>query len=142
MDKRRKLILIGVIGLTFLAMAYLYVAQFPNSSTPKTEIAVDKAEEAAVQEEEIDATSGFIAKGDYKLVIANCTPCHSSKLVIQNRASREGWLEMIRWMQETQKLWDLQDNEDKILDYLATYYAPEEEGRRKPLEVEEWYTIE
>lgn len=90
----------------------------------------------------LDEATGFVAEGDYLLVKASCTPCHSAKLVTQNRATREGWLEMIRWMQETQKLWDLQPNEDKILDYLATYYAPENEGRRRPLEVEEWYVIE
>lgn len=49
---------------------------------------------------------------------------------------------MIVWMQETQKLWDLGENEDKILDYLATYLGPEKKGRRAPLEVEEWYVIE
>jgi hypothetical protein len=61
--------------------------------------------------------------------------------VTQNRATRDGWLEMIRWMQETQKLWDLGPNEDKILDYLATYYAPEAKGRRAPVKVEEWYDL-
>ena len=62
--------------------------------------------------------------------------------MLQNRATREGWEEMIRWMQETQKLWDLGPTEDKILDYLATYYAPENKGRRAQLVVDEWYEIE
>ncbi|MDW3652864.1 MAG: cytochrome C [Bacteroidia bacterium] len=90
----------------------------------------------------IDVSTGFVAEGDYKIVKANCLGCHSSKLILQNRATREGWEEMIRWMQETQKLHDLGPMEDKILDYLASHYAPKEEGRRKTLEVEEWYVIE
>ena len=91
-----------------------------------------------------DVESGFVAEGDYLLVKATCTGCHSSALVLQNRATREGWESMIRWMQETQKLWDLGENEDKILDYLATYYAPKESGRRPNLEIrdEDWYFLE
>lgn len=93
-------------------------------------------------EDGIDVASGFVADGDYMLVKTNCTACHSSQLVLQNRATREGWEEMIIWMQETQKLWDLGENQDKILDYLATHYAPEKEGRRRNLVVQEWYEIE
>lgn len=90
----------------------------------------------------IDVATGFVAEGDYMLVKTQCTSCHSSKLVLQNRATREGWKEMIKWMQETQKLWDLGENEPKILDYLAKHYAPEDQGRRVALKVEEWYELE
>ena len=76
------------------------------------------------------------------MVIANCTPCHSSKLVIQNRATRDGWESMIQWMQETQNLWDLGTNQEIILDYLARNYAPENKGRRANLENIEWYELD
>jgi len=76
------------------------------------------------------------------LVIANCTNCHSAKMISQNRASREGWQHMIEWMQETQNLWDLGANETLILDYLASNYAPEKKGRRAPLRDIEWYELE
>ena len=62
-------------------------------------------------------------------------------MVTQNRATREGWLDMIRWMQKEQKLWDLGANEAAILDYLAKYYGPEDKGRRQNLEIEDWYEI-
>ena len=88
-----------------------------------------------------DAETGFVAETGYHLVKLHCTPCHSSKLVLQNRADREGWLEMIQWMQETQKLWDLGPHQDSILDYLASHYGPVEKGRRVPLRVEDWYEI-
>lgn len=66
-------------------------------------------------------------------VIAHCTTCHSSALITQNRMTREGWLKTIRWMQDKQGLWPLGEHEDIVLDYLETYYFPEETGRRKPL---------
>ncbi|MEZ4775911.1 MAG: hypothetical protein R3D00_22215 [Bacteroidia bacterium] len=89
-----------------------------------------------------DVATGFIAEGDYQIVKATCTACHSSSLVLQNRATREGWESMIRWMQANQKLWDLGVNEPKILDYLAKHYGPPENaGRRQNLVVEEWYPI-
>ena len=80
----------------------------------------------------------------FKVVRANCTTCHSGKLIAQNRADREGWRQMIRWMQETQGLWDLGANETVILDYLTTHYAPEAVGRRANISMEEveWYILE
>lgn len=77
-------------------------------------------------------------------IIGACTPCHSAQLITQNRATREGWEGMIRWMQKTQGLMQLGDAEPVILDYLAKYYAPEETGRRKNLDVAsiEWYILE
>lgn len=90
----------------------------------------------------IDEATGLIDDENLNLVVANCTACHSSALIIQNRASREGWKSMITWMQETQKLWDLGENEDAILDYLAKHYAPSERNqRRNNLEGIEWYVL-
>ena len=85
--------------------------------------------------------TGLIQDSGVELVITTCTRCHSAKLVTQNRATREGWKSMIRWMQKTQNLWDLGENEDKILDYLAKNYAPEKAGRRANLEAVEWYSL-
>ncbi|MCB9235837.1 MAG: monoheme cytochrome C [Bacteroidia bacterium] len=89
----------------------------------------------------MDITNGLIVADGYEVVKANCTGCHSGKLISQNRMTRERWLSSIRWMQETQKLWDLGGNEGPILDYLELNYAPEQFGRRMPLEVAEWYEI-
>jgi hypothetical protein len=74
------------------------------------------------------------------LVRSNCTGCHSERLITQNRATREGWESMIRWMQKTQNLTDLGTNESTILDYLAQNYAPIRKGRRLALEIE-WYEL-
>ena len=80
------------------------------------------------------ATGLEIAEG-YQQVKAQCTACHSGRLVAQNRADREGWLQMIRWMQDTQGLWPLGAAEPQILDYLAANYGPLPRGRRMPLQV-------
>lgn len=109
-----------------------------NSIDPATTSNTDTLEVV----DSIHVATGFIAKGDYQLVIQNCVTCHSSKLVTQNKHNREGWLSLIRWMQKTQKLHDLGKNEDKILDYLSKYYAPNKMGRRANLENIEWYELE
>ncbi|SEQ93491.1 hypothetical protein [Neolewinella agarilytica] len=92
----------------------------------------------------IHVQSGLIYAEGFDIVRGNCTACHSAKLVTQNRATREGWTDMIRWMQARQGLWDLGENEPVILDYLATNYAPEDIGRRATIDVEEieWYLLE
>ena len=90
----------------------------------------------------IHVASGLKFDEGYELVMGTCGACHSLKLVTQNRADRKGWLEMIKWMQETQKLWDLGENEDIILTYLAKNYAPENKGRRENLTNIDWYELE
>lgn len=121
-----------VVFLMVVAFAGILVNDptfFDKQDEPTTELAVGTDE------------TDFI-EGEYKmLVVANCTGCHSGKLVTQNRASKEGWRNMIRWMQETQNLWQLGDNEEKILEYLSTNYAPQDQGRRTGLKVEGWYEL-
>ncbi|MCI0655259.1 MAG: hypothetical protein L0Y39_12405 [Methylococcaceae bacterium] len=79
----------------------------------------------------------------YEIVQRECTLCHSEKLITQTRASRDGWTETIRWMQETQNLRKFSVHEEKaILDYLTENYAPLSQGRRPPLMIREWYVLE
>lgn len=72
----------------------------------------------------------------------HCTPCHAADLVVQNRMDAEGWEATIRWMQRTQNLWDLGEDEAPLIEYLAKNYAPQFEGRRKPLSEVDWYVLE
>jgi hypothetical protein len=92
----------------------------------------------------IHVATGMVYDENFSLVRGACTSCHSAKLVTQNRATRDGWKQMIRWMQATQNLPDLGKSEVKILDYLAKNYAPKDEGRRKGLDPSEieWYTLQ
>lgn len=90
----------------------------------------------------IHVATGLVVDDGFIQVKATCLACHSAKLVTQNRATRDGWKKMIRWMQETQNLWDLGTNEELILDYLAKHYAPDEAGRRPNLPSPTWYVLE
>ena len=91
----------------------------------------------------VHVQTGLVFAAGFEVVRPTCTACHSAKLITQNRATKEGWLQMIRWMQEKQGLWDLGKNEPIILDYLAKYYAPQEVGRRQNIDIAaiEWYIL-
>ena len=80
-----------------------------------------------------DHKTGLALGPGFEVVRMQCTVCHSAKLITQNRADRNGWLAMIRWMQETQGLWSLGDHEEQVLDYLAANYGAKPAGRRRPL---------
>jgi hypothetical protein len=89
-----------------------------------------------------EPNTGLVMGENYELVIAHCTACHSSKIILQYGATRETWLEKIRWMQQYHKLWDLAESEPKVLDYLAKYYPPSTKiSRKKPLGVIQWYDL-
>lgn len=84
----------------------------------------------------IDQETGLVLAPGFEQVKKTCTACHSAMLITQNKAERDGWLEMIRWMQAKQGLWELPADEEKvILDYLATNYGPTRAYRRAPLDV-------
>ena len=74
---------------------------------------------------EIDPKSGLRidAEGNWKLIKANCNVCHSERLLTQQQLDRENWSKAIKRMQTRENLWDLGDNESKVLDYLSTYYG-------------------
>ncbi len=90
---------------------------------------------------QVDKETSLVIDDRLALVKANCTSCHSSKLILQSHLTRDGWRQKIRWMQRTQKLWDLGQSEPVVLDYLAKYYGPEDrtfDGRRLPLPNQKW----
>ncbi len=83
---------------------------------------------------ELDASTGLIIAPGWEHVRAHCGGCHSHAQVTQQRADRETWLGLIRWMQATQNLWQFPpDIEAQILDYLAENYPPEPNRRRAPI---------
>ena len=82
----------------------------------------------------LDPATGLIVAQDWELVRANCTPCHSAKLVTQQRGTAEQWLTMIRWMQAKQNLWPFDEKtESRIIAYLADNYPPDAARRRAPI---------
>lgn len=83
---------------------------------------------------DIDESSGLIKSTGWEQVRAHCGGCHSHALVTSQRADRQTWLDIIRWMQATQNLWQFpRETEAQILDYLAKNYPPQENRRRAPI---------
>lgn len=94
----------------------------------------------------IDTESGLVADANLMMVKSQCTACHSSKLILQHRFTRAGWLDRIRWMQKYHKLWDLGESEKVVLDYLEKYYGPsaidsKATFRRASLNDIQWYKL-
>ncbi len=83
---------------------------------------------------EVDATTGLVIADGWQQVRIHCGGCHSHKLVTSQRADRQTWLAIIRWMQATQNLWQFDAaTEQQILDYLANNYPPQPNRRRAPI---------
>ncbi len=142
--------MMGIIFAMFLLiggmLVYLMVDPTLSAFRPAPEVAMVTP---PVEEDDFDkiengihVRTGFVEGEGLMTVVNNCTNCHSAKLVTQNRMNDEGWRATIVWMQETQNLWDLGKNEEIIVNYLATYYAPEKKGRRQNLTDIDWYVLE
>jgi hypothetical protein len=138
-------LIIGLGILIVLLIAFIFYLKIgtesTSPSTPNGDAPIPLEEIGMEEEDSVHVATGLVVDEGLNIVIANCTACHSAKLITQNRADKEGWRKMIRWMQETQNLWDLGENEEIILNYLSENYAPEKRGRRAPLEDIEWYEL-
>ena len=64
--------------------------------------------------------SADLAPGEGReLVLATCTGCHSTELIVASHMSRKTWDITLNWMEETQGLLPLEPGIRKaILDYL------------------------
>ncbi|MGG7660810.1 hypothetical protein [Dyadobacter sp. BHUBP1] len=90
-----------------------------------------------------DPETGLIVDENLYMVKAQCTNCHSTKLITANRFTRDGWKQKIRWMQANHNLWELGDAEKPVLDYLEKNYSPTASvARRAPLKDIKWYKLE
>jgi hypothetical protein len=88
----------------------------------------------ALSAAEIDDATGLIKNSGWEMVRIHCGGCHSHALVTAQRADRQTWLDIIRWMQATQNLWQFDpETETTILDYLANNYPPQPNRRRAPI---------
>ncbi len=139
----------AVVFLCLFIFLFLYVYGFLPSIEFSSQEGEKKEQVPSPEELEfnkiengVHVRSGLVADENYELVLNNCGSCHSYKLVTQNRNDAAGWQEVIDWMQETQKLWDLGENEEKIIAYLAKNYGAKKQTRRENIKVEEWYVLE
>lgn len=84
--------------------------------------------------QDVDVATGLAIGPGWQLVRANCGGCHSYKLITAQQGDRQRWLATIRWMQDTQNLWQFDaETEDGILTYLAENYPPQPKRRRAPI---------
>ncbi len=128
-----------LLGLAAILIAVMSVNTGQSlSPSPKAGLVV---EPKSMVLDSLDKTTGLIIAPGLAIVKTTCVKCHSPKLITQKRATREGWVATIRWMQQTQGLWDLGKDEPLILDYLAKNYAPQNEGRRPPLKDIQWHRL-
>jgi hypothetical protein len=140
--------LISVASLLFVLLGsfLLYYWIDPNLSAfrAKSESmnSVTMVEDPNKIENGIHVRTGLKEAEGLMTVVRNCTSCHSSKLVIQNRMNAETWNATIKWMQETQNLWPLGENQEVIVNYLVTNYPPTKKGRREKLTNIDWYDLE
>lgn len=141
MGKKTFLTVAGIFMAAILLVSYFTDLHNIEQKRKKDAQKSDLPEGEAEGVKPVDPETGLVIGPGFNLVKANCLGCHSSKLITQNRASRTTWKETILWMQQTQNLWDLGENEPKILDYLSEHYAPGQAGRRLPLQQVEWYEL-
>ena len=143
-----RLMLLLFVFIAFISILGIYLMVDPTLSAFKDEtpqetlVAIPEEDDYDKVENGIHVRTGFIDAPGLTETVNNCTNCHSSKLVIQNRMNKEGWVATIKWMQETQNLWDLGKNEAIIVDYLVTDYPPKKMGRRENLGDIDWYVLE
>lgn len=138
-NKRKKYVLIFIVILT-LGLISVPLLNLNSDKQPKQ--VIDKSELA--NDDIIDGIhvrTGLIDDEGLMTVIANCTACHSAQLITQNRMNKERWDATIRWMQETQNLWDLGENQEVIVNYLVKNYPVYSKGRRENLSQIEWYDL-
>jgi hypothetical protein len=140
-----------IIRLSFVLLilnvgALFFHVFYPNffEPQPKQEIAIIAPIE--IDEDRIEngihVRTGLIEAEGMMSVVTNCTSCHSSKIIIQNRMTADGWNKTIKWMQETQNLWDLGENQEIIVNYLVTNYPVKAKGRRENLSGIDWYELD
>lgn len=143
-------LLVLAVSLVLMAFGFLLVFMMdPNLSVLRGPSETQESSRKVVIEEDpnkiengIHVRTGLVEAEGLMTVVNNCTTCHSSKLIIQNRMSAERWNATIRWMQQTQNLGDLGSNQEVIVNYLVTNYPPKIIGRRENLTNIDWYELE
>ncbi|MEZ2415590.1 monoheme cytochrome C [Muriicola sp. E247] len=131
--------------ITALGIIYLIndptLSFFKGVETTEEYVQIETEDDFDKIENGIHVRTGFKDAEGLMTVVNNCTNCHSAQLVIQNRMNEERWIATIRWMQETQNLWDLGKNEEIIVNYLVSNYPPKKKGRREILSNIDWYEL-
>ena len=125
---------------SILLLITIYYPSF-SFGVSNTEVLAEVEVDEDRIENGIHVRTGLKEAAGLMTVVNNCTNCHSSKLVIQNRMTEERWNETIKWMQEKQNLWQLGENQEIIVNYLVENYPVNQVGRRMTLSNIDWYEL-
>lgn len=72
---------------------------------------------------DLDPETGLIIDPGYKTVDAYCIGCHTGKMIIEHRSTRNEWQFTVQKMQKIAGQWTLDSKTKKIiLDYLSKNY--------------------
>ena len=134
-------ILVTSITAILLILVLYNPTLFISKNNETTVVYSDVVEDEDKIENGIHLRTGLIDAEGLIAVVNNCTNCHSAKLVTQNRMNAERWNTTIKWMQETQNLWDLGTDQEIIVNYLVANYPVISKGRRMTLKDINWYTL-
>lgn len=128
-------VLVLIAVLLFIALVIVKLKDEPVKPETQTETVKPDVMDGIHQPTGLKEDEGLMT------VVTHCTGCHSADLVIQNRMNRERWNATIRWMQDTQNLWELGENQEIIVNYLVRNYPVAPRGRREKLKNIEWYDL-
>lgn len=104
------------------------------SANARAQVRAQLQAQAQAQVQAPETGVALVQAPGWELVYAHCSACHSLQLVTSQRGDADTWLRLIRWMQATQNLWDLDpETEAGIVGYLAEHYPPRAGARRAPL---------
>lgn len=130
-----------VVILTFVVILFSVSYLEESFSKKNGPVEVDKKSQNDQIKDGIHIPTGLKEGEGLMTVVAHCTACHSAQLITQNRMNKERWNATIRWMQETQNLWELGENQEVIVNYLVENYPVSVKGRRENLQNIEWYEL-
>ena len=136
-----RITLIVVLGLGLILSSFRQGTSVESKAQIKT-FAYTANATALTDTTKMDPETGLIVDENLYMVKAQCTGCHSTKLISANHFTRDGWKQKIRWMQANHNLWELGETEKQVLDYLEKNYAPVQVvSRRAPLKDIKWYDL-
>jgi len=138
---RIKITLIVFLGLGLVLSSFRQETKSKNKSS-SNDFSFISTNTFLSDTTKLDKETGLVVDENLYMVKAQCTGCHSTKLISANHFTRDGWKQKIRWMQANHNLWDLGETEKQVLDYLEKNYAPQQMvSRRAPLKDIKWYDL-
>jgi hypothetical protein len=111
----------------------------PNSTSEKE---ITTASNPHIDSKIIDEETGLIMDANLEVVVVNCIACHSAHLITYTSADSSQWHDMIKWMQQTQGLWDLGNDEKSIIEYLSQHYGPSNRQNQSEEITTTWHEID